>query len=461
MTVNLDNIPQELRQIPQWVGWKYGPKRADGKRPKLPINPHTGRAAKPNDPATWADYSTAQAAVKSYTLEGVGFMFADGGGLVGVDFDDCIIKGVLAPAAAGVVRVLDSYAEISPSGLGVKVWVKATKPAGAGCRREAVLGCTRVEIYNGGRFFTVTGNVLPGAPATVEARQSELNDLCADLWPKNAAKIGPTVCQTVIPSSAVSQLGGDAVGRCWACILKMRTSESGNGGHDALLAAACTCFRFGLNVGQARGILERFNNERCQPAWNPAELDRKLSEGQKKVSAAGQCGELLHKGQTSIGKAKRWHNHLPQWILDIPTLRPYQRVVLQAIADRCDRKSIDTVGSLGNAIIGYRGLAKLCGMAERTAVRHVKRMQAMGMIVRVSKGGIRYDTGEVLANTYAIPGRLGALDGMTESHSVPSPQHWLTDDSVTICHTVGTDASEAEIDRTIAPQAMQGQGVNV
>jgi len=239
MTVKIDNIPMELRQCQQWVAWKYGKARADGKRPKIPINPHTGKEAKANDPTTWADFATAQAAVERWAIEGVGFMFADDGEYTGIDFDDCIVDGVLGAAVAGVVGVFDSYTEISPSSLGVKVWVRATKPAWAKCVKAGVLGCKQVEIYDKGRFFTVTGQRLPTAPATVASRQAELNDLCAELWPKSSGGEGATVCKSVIPSSAVSQLGGGAVGnaleRCWKCILAMRESVSGEQGHNALL----------------------------------------------------------------------------------------------------------------------------------------------------------------------------------------------------------------------------------
>jgi hypothetical protein len=437
VTANTDNIPIELRQIPQWVGWKSGRARADGKRPKLPINPRNGRTAKSDDPATWGDFAAALAAVERFALEGVGFMFAEGGEYTGIDFDNCIVGGVIVPQVEGVLGVLDSYAEISPSGEGIKVWVKGTKPTGAGCRCAGVLGCKQVEIYDKGRFFTVTGRHWAGTPATVEARQAALDDLCRELWPEptGAAK-GGELCQVVIAPNTVSQLAGsmEAMERCWRCILKMRPSVDGDGGHNALLAAACTCFRFALNEAQAREILARFNIERCIPPWPEADLDRKLSEGFKKVEAKGQFGELLHK--LSAGEPKRWHNHLPQWILDIPRLRPVQRVILQAIADRCDRHPIDAAGSLATAIVGFKGLAELCGICERTCIRHVTQLLAMGVLARMSRGGIRFDTGECVPNTYAIPGQFGALEAMTDCQSLPSPTTGLPDGSVSDCHSV-------------------------
>ncbi len=46
---NIDNIPEELRALPQWVVH----------RKKVPYNPHTGDYAKAGQPDTWTDFATA------------------------------------------------------------------------------------------------------------------------------------------------------------------------------------------------------------------------------------------------------------------------------------------------------------------------------------------------------------------------------------------------------------------
>ena len=50
-------IPQEMRDIPQWVAWRA--EQRGGKTTKIPINIATGRGAKTNDPATWASFDDA------------------------------------------------------------------------------------------------------------------------------------------------------------------------------------------------------------------------------------------------------------------------------------------------------------------------------------------------------------------------------------------------------------------
>ena len=59
-------IPQEMRDISQWVAWRA--EQRGGKTTKIPINIATGRGAKTNDPATWASFDDAI----SYWDEGAG-----------------------------------------------------------------------------------------------------------------------------------------------------------------------------------------------------------------------------------------------------------------------------------------------------------------------------------------------------------------------------------------------------
>src|ERR1019366_4321778 len=52
-------------------------------------------------------------------------------------------------------RFADSYAEISPSGKGVKIWTRAQLPSDSGVAFP--LGDGRIEVYDHARYFTVTG----------------------------------------------------------------------------------------------------------------------------------------------------------------------------------------------------------------------------------------------------------------------------------------------------------------
>jgi len=173
---NLDTeaIPPVLRQLPQWVGWKYI--KRDGKTTKCPVDPRTLGAADSTDPATWGTFDQALAAYESDSLAGVGFVFTTEAHLCGVDLDDSVDPATreLKPWARRIVDRLNSYTEISPSGRGVKVFLRARKP-GSRCRKAHEDG--EIEVYDSGRFFTLTGRRVEGINAKVADRQAELDEV--------------------------------------------------------------------------------------------------------------------------------------------------------------------------------------------------------------------------------------------------------------------------------------------
>src|SRR5690606_37008213 len=111
-----ENIPEELKQLPQWVCH----------RNKVPFNPLTGAPAKAGQPVTWARFEDSVKASDNY--DGIGFEFNDNG-IVGVDLDKVIADdGTVSTEAMEIVEMLDSYTEYSPSGKGLHVLVKGDIP---------------------------------------------------------------------------------------------------------------------------------------------------------------------------------------------------------------------------------------------------------------------------------------------------------------------------------------------
>ena len=111
-------LPEAMTTTDRWVCWKD----RDGR--KIPVDAKTGLPAKSNDPATWASHEKAQAARKNDpSLAGLGFMLGDG--FAGVDLDACIDEaGEIQPWASNVISELPTYCEISPSGTGVKLFLR-------------------------------------------------------------------------------------------------------------------------------------------------------------------------------------------------------------------------------------------------------------------------------------------------------------------------------------------------
>lgn len=153
------SVPRELKDLRHWVNWLS--ETRGGRPTKVPINPRTGQRAKSNDPATWSDFGTALAAAGKYN--GVGYMIRPP--YVGIDLDKVrdLATGAVEEWALGVIDALASYTELSPSGRGFHILVRSTLPAGG--RRKG-----RIEVYSSGRYFTVTGQHVPGTPVTIEQR---------------------------------------------------------------------------------------------------------------------------------------------------------------------------------------------------------------------------------------------------------------------------------------------------
>jgi primase-polymerase (primpol)-like protein len=159
------SFPQELSSLRQWVCWRLEPDAKGGKMNKTPYDPATGRKASSTNPATWTALEAAVKAKDKYGYTGVGFVFAKGGGLVGIDIDHCLDpeSGEPNAAAAAILgRVPPTYVEISPSGEGLHIFMRGSLPEGANKNSR-----TGVEMYAHSRYFTVTGKMYKDAPPTL------------------------------------------------------------------------------------------------------------------------------------------------------------------------------------------------------------------------------------------------------------------------------------------------------
>ena len=111
-----------LAEEPRWVAWRSEDR--GGRPTKIPYAA-TGGMAKTDNPSTWASRAAAaQLAARIVNGSGVGIVLGDLGDathLVGIDLDSCLgADGQIAPWAAEILAAAASYAEISPSGRGVK-----------------------------------------------------------------------------------------------------------------------------------------------------------------------------------------------------------------------------------------------------------------------------------------------------------------------------------------------------
>ena len=173
-------VPEELRSLPRWVGF-LATLGKNGKKTKKPGDPQTLYGASSTDPQTWGTFEQALSVVgrqcrvgqDNGTVSGIGFVLAPP--YCGIDIDHCIDTetGEIHSKALEIVTKMDSYTEYSPSGTGLHIIYKG-KAHGDWKRKKAdALGeGIDLEMYQQGRYFTVTGNIF-GDAKTVQYRDNE------------------------------------------------------------------------------------------------------------------------------------------------------------------------------------------------------------------------------------------------------------------------------------------------
>lgn len=209
--VNFDSVPTELRSLNRWCLWKFvQKKRKDGTQvwTKLPIT-RAGKPASSTDASTWCAFDEIQDAYLFGTVpnDGVGITFDGSDQLVGIDLDDCIdVLGNYTPLAQEVLDRVPGYAEVSPSGTGVKLWTRAVCDS----HKTSEGAPDAVEIYPHGRYFTVTGAELTTSSADdFTLRNTAIPTEPVDLSWLVARVFGPgAVRQRTQPSAGAQQADG-------------------------------------------------------------------------------------------------------------------------------------------------------------------------------------------------------------------------------------------------------------
>jgi hypothetical protein len=168
-------VPDDLSERDQWVLWRY--EERNGRVTKVPYQVGRERASS-TDPSTWASFEAVIDEWRSTPnwYAGPGFVFSPDDPFCGIDLDDSLdAEGKPKPWARGIVeRLSDTYMEISPSGTGLKIWVRGSVPAnlaGVG------VGGGQIEMYDHARYFTVTGRIFRGAPLQIEDHSADVRAL--------------------------------------------------------------------------------------------------------------------------------------------------------------------------------------------------------------------------------------------------------------------------------------------
>lgn len=162
--------PAALRELKQWLVWKFEPNPKPGKKDlKVPHYAKSGtkrgwfpgvRGKKIGQGSVeemplLVTFDEAKAAAIQRGMEGVGLAMVEGCPVTALDFDHCVKDGAIDPEVERLI--IGTYAEISPSGTGVRAFVQGN----LGDRSDAHPddGSFGFETYASSRFVTFTGNM--------------------------------------------------------------------------------------------------------------------------------------------------------------------------------------------------------------------------------------------------------------------------------------------------------------
>ncbi|CAB5079589.1 Primase, C-terminal 2 [uncultured Caudovirales phage] len=173
--------PDLLRGLQGWLTWRFEEREGEAKQRKVPYYAGGGRRGAhgtPDDRNRLVTFEAAIAAAARRGHAGVGLAMLADWGLVALDFDNA--------ASAGAVRddvelmLHGTYAEFSPSGLGVRAFVQGVSP-----NKKSFEEPYGFETFCSSGFVTFTGNRLPsvdylGNENTIAPMSDQVRQLIAD-----------------------------------------------------------------------------------------------------------------------------------------------------------------------------------------------------------------------------------------------------------------------------------------
>ncbi|CAG0976244.1 hypothetical protein GEOBC_01554 [Geobacteraceae bacterium] len=292
--VQAESIPAELKAIPRWLLWRLEDR--NGKPSKMPYQAD-GRPAKVNDPTTWTDFNTALAAYLAGGWSGLGIALAEDDDLTGVDLDKCLNPdtGELDLEAAGIVAMMPTYCEVSPSGRGLRLFAFGKLPQGG--RRKG-----KVEMYESGRYLTVTGNRFNGHDSIAECT-AELAAVHARIFgadsPPVAAKPAdpPNLDDATLLDKARRARNGADFERLWSGDLSAH-----GGDHSAADLALCNLLSFWTGGDPARTDRLFRQSALFRPAkWDKAHFSDGRTYGQATLDKAMAGNRETYSGTRPAG----------------------------------------------------------------------------------------------------------------------------------------------------------------
>lgn len=184
IAINFGAIPEELHEGKHHCNWRAVLDPATGKIGKKPWDAEKLCGLTWSNPLKLITFDEAVTRYEegldkpeqdAWHFGGIGYIIPEDSELACIDLDDKLEPvldeaGKPTPKAQVILERLNSYSEVSPSGKGIHIWIKAHVDGAS--IPETNFNSISVEMFVRKHHVTLTGLVIPGFEA-LEGRQAE------------------------------------------------------------------------------------------------------------------------------------------------------------------------------------------------------------------------------------------------------------------------------------------------
>ncbi|HEC2192903.1 TPA: DNA primase [Staphylococcus delphini] len=291
--VNALEIPEELKELPNWVLWRAELDNKRNEYKKVPYSFAGYRASSTNDDS-WTVFDPIY---KTYEQQneynGIGFVLSEQDNYIVLDIDNAIDDNGQLTTDLANDMVQFTYCEISPSGTGLHCFFKGQLPSNRKKKRTDL----DIELYDKSRFMTVTGESI--GQSEISENQSILDNLVERYFKQESSH---EITITYDPNNE-NQLSDDDIIKI---MLNSKQKEKINdllkGKYESYFASSSEAvqsllhylaFYTGKNREQMERIFLNYNNltdkwdsPRGNSTWGQLELEKAIAN-QKEVYQKG------------------------------------------------------------------------------------------------------------------------------------------------------------------------------
>ncbi|MBA8772875.1 phage/plasmid primase, P4 family [Staphylococcus coagulans] len=293
LRVNEDNIPKELKEIPNWVLWCAEWNEKQQNYSKVPYS-DKGYRASSNNKNTWTDFNTAYIEYEMHEkYSGIGFVLSGDNEYICLDIDNAVSHDGEIHLDLVKTLIKMTYCEKSPSGTGVHCFFKGKLSSNRKKKRTDL----DIELYDTARFMTVTGESI--GQSEISEDQTILNNLVERYFKEEP----PFEATTTNSHNSESQLSDEEVINIMLkSKQKDKISDLLQGDYEQYFASPSEAvqsllhylaFYTGKNKAQMERIFLTYNNltdkwngKRGNSTWGQLELEKAIAN-QKEIYQKG------------------------------------------------------------------------------------------------------------------------------------------------------------------------------